>query len=85
MTVHTLPPATPVEVVSSDSIMLAGQCQHYAVRTAVQQIVDGAPHLALATLHRSVRRCALLDNRPLSAERVVLRANQLVRSWRDAA
>lgn len=88
MSVHTLPtvPAgKPVEDAAYDSISLAVQCQHHAVRTALQQIVDGSPHLALATLHSSVRRCAHLDNRPLSPERVVFRANQLVRSWRAAA
>lgn len=83
MTVTTLPPATVVH--TADSVTLAGQCRHHAVRTAVQQIVDGTPSLALLTLLESVRRCAHLDNRPLSADRVVVRANELVRSWGEAA
>jgi len=72
----------------TDSIELETQCRHHAVRTAVQQLVDGAPSLALATLIRSVHTCAHLDNRPLSPERVVFRANQSVRRMRagtDAA
>jgi hypothetical protein len=78
MSVTTLPPATAVQVISSDSVALAEQCQHHAVRTAVQALVNGTPSLALLTLLVSVRRCAHLDNRPLSAERVQARAESLV-------
>lgn len=86
MSVTTLPPATPLEVTVSNSVDLAAQCRHHAVRTALQLILDDCPTLALATLVKSVRRCGHLDNRPLSPERVVSRANQLVREWRgDAA
>lgn len=85
MSVLTLPDDEAQEVVVSNSIRLAVECRRHAVRTAVQQMVDGTPHLALATLLRSVRRCAHLDNRPLSAVRVVDRANALVRGWREAA
>lgn len=78
MTVTTLPPATPLEVTVSNSVSLAAQCQHHAVRTAMALIVDDCPTLALATLLTSVRRCAHLDNRPLSTDRVYARAERLV-------
>lgn len=81
MSVRTLPDDEAQEVVVSNSIRLAIDCRRQAVRTAVQQIVDGTPHLALATLLRSVRRCAHLDNRPLSPERVSARAERLVEQW----
>ncbi|GAB3952395.1 hypothetical protein GCM10029976_090510 [Kribbella albertanoniae] len=68
----------PREVITVNSVSLAEQCQNHAVRTAVQQIRDGVPSLALGTLLRSIRTCANLDNRPLSAERVQERADQLV-------
>jgi hypothetical protein len=67
----------PGEVITVSSVSLAEQCQNHAVRTAVQQIRDGVPSLALGTLLRSVRTCANLDNRPLSAERVRKRADEL--------
>lgn len=85
MSVTTLPVATHHDVVVQNSVNLVAQCQHHAVRTALQQILDGCPSLALATLQRSVRRCAHLDNRPLSPERVQARANALVERMRDAA
>lgn len=86
MSVTTLPPATHLDVIAQNSVNLADQCQHHAVRTALQQIVDGTPSLALATLHRSVRRCAHLDNRPLSPDLVYRRAEALVeRIIKDAA
>jgi hypothetical protein len=78
MTVTTLPTATTTGVISQDAVSLVALCQHHAVRTAVQQILDGTPSLALATLHQSVRKCAHLDNRPLSAERVQARADALI-------
>lgn len=77
MTVTTLPAGT-AEVISQDAISLAALCQHHAVRTALQQILAGTPSLALATLHASVRKCAHLDNRPLSPDRVYRRAEHLV-------
>jgi hypothetical protein len=85
VSVHTLPEDEALEVVVSNSIRLAVECRRQAVRTAVQQIVDDTPHLALATLIRSVRRCAHLDNRPLSAERVFARAAQVEQMVGEAA
>ena len=67
------------------SIDLSVQLRRQAVRLALLHIVNGAPHLGLAELIASVHKCAHLDNRPLSPERVVFRANQLVRRWRGAA
>jgi hypothetical protein len=85
VSVSTLPEATPAELHTWPSQELAVMCRRQAVRDAVQQLVDGTPHLALATLHRSVRRCAHLDNRPLSAERVYARAERLVERMRGEA
>lgn len=78
MTVTTLPLATTFDVTVANSVDLSEQCRHHAVRTALAYIVDDCPTLALAELIKSVRRCAHLDNRPLSAERVHRRAERLV-------
>ncbi len=84
MSINTVA-TTPMKVIVSNSLKLAVQCQHHAVRTALQQILDGAPTLALATMQRSVKRCAHLDNRPLSPERVQARADALVREINASA
>lgn len=66
------------EVISTDSVTLAETVQRAAVREAVELIAEGMPSMALATLRRSVKTCANLDNRPLEPDDVRERAYQLV-------
>lgn len=68
-------------VITADPQVIADQCRRHAVRTAVQHLVAGAPHLALLVLIRSVKRCAHLDNRPLAADRVRDRTQALLAQW----
>jgi len=65
----------------NDALVVAEQCRHHAVRTAIQHIVGNEPNCALLVLIQSVRRCAHLDHRPLDAARVTDRANKLLAEW----
>lgn len=65
----------------NDALMIAEQCRHHAVRTAIQHITDGEPNCALLELIQSVQRCAHLDHRPIDQARVELRANKLLAEW----
>jgi hypothetical protein len=65
----------------NDSVDMAEQRRHHAVRTAVMFIKQDCPHLALAELIDSVHRCSRLDHRPLDVDRVEARANALLAAW----
>lgn len=65
----------------NDSIVMAEQRRHHAVRTAIMFINQDCPHAALAELIDSVNRCARLDHRPLDVGRVEARANKLLAEW----
>lgn len=69
------------KVFANDPIQIATENQRSAVRTAIAHLESGGPHvdpylralhleMALDVLVKSVRKCALLDNRPLDADRV---------------
>lgn len=58
------------KVYTADPVMMAEQCRHYAVRTAIQYLLDGEPTAALELLTKSTIRCSHLDTRPLDAGRV---------------
>jgi hypothetical protein len=66
---------TVTKVYSADPLVMAEQCRHAAVRTAVADLAAGTSYkVVLYNLTRSVLRCSHLDNRPLDAGRVFARA-----------
>jgi hypothetical protein len=77
------------KVFANDPIVIATENRHHAVATAIAHLRSGGAHidphlralhmeLALGVLLASVRKCALLDNRPLDADRVHTRHLQIL-------